>query len=196
VPRVNQANPNKRETDNASLPTKLALREWLLRRMKLTDVYVLDACAGAGHVWRAMEDRVNIRQWTKCDLKPRSNGTLAMSAVQAMRSLPVDTFNVIDIDPYGEPWTAYSAFLNRDAITQPTAVFLTYGHLRFSVVTNETLDMIGLPRDWYIPRTPAMATFCAERSLQVTHRHARIRCAARVHLPRVSYYALGLDPLK
>src|SRR4051812_43717130 len=110
-------------TDNRSIPTKIELRKRLLADMGLTEVRVLDTCAGAGHIWSAMEDHVAIKQWVRCDLRPRQHGTLALSAVQAIQNLPLEQFNVVDIDPYGEPWEPYMALLAR--LTTPTAVFLT-----------------------------------------------------------------------
>ena len=180
------------KTDNVSLASKVAIRCWLLARMDITDVYVLDTCTGAGHVWSAMDDHVTIRQWTRCDVTPRGAGTLALSAVDAVRRFPLDTYNVVDIDPYGEPWEPYRALLTR--ITRPVAVFLTHGHVRQSGVHATTLEALGLPSSWPVPRTPSLSAFAARSQLEQTWRYAHIQHAAHVRFPRVTYYALGLAP--
>lgn len=69
-----------KKTDNVSLASKVALRRWLLGRMGFTEVRVLDTCAELGKVWDAMSDHVQVRQWTRCDLKPRRPGPLALGA--------------------------------------------------------------------------------------------------------------------
>jgi hypothetical protein len=182
-----------RKTDNASLSSKIAIRRWLLDRMRLREIRVLDTCAGLGHVWQAMEDHVTIRQWTRCDVKPRRAGTVALSAVQALERFRLDTYDVVDIDPYGEPWEPYRVLLRR--MTTPMAVFLTHGHVMQSQVSTANLAAVGLPSTWPIPRTPALSAFVAGQLLSYTWRFATVRHAARIHFPRVTYYALALEPL-
>ena len=182
-----------KKTDNRSLPTKIALRRWLLDRMGFIEVRVLDTCTGLGRIWQAMEDHVTIRQWTRCDIKPRRAGTLALSATGALEKFNLAPYNVVDIDPYGEPWEPFRAFLRR--FSRPTALFLTHGHVMNAQVANSNLAAVGLPTNWPIPRTPALSAFVAGQCLSIAHDHAAIRYAAQVTLPRVSYYALGLEPL-
>ena len=182
-----------RKTDNRSLASKVALRRWLLKRMGFSEVRVLDTCAGLGHVWTAMEDHVTIQQWTRCDVKPRRPGTLALEALDAVKRFPLDVYNVIDIDPYCEPWAPYRAMLAR--LTQPTAVFLTHGHVMNAQVATANLQAVGLPADWPIPRTPALSSFVAATILAETWARADIRHAARMDPSAgVTYYALGLIP--
>src|SRR5262249_19333858 len=95
--------PPKPKVDNRSLRQKIALRRWLLGEMRFTTVHVADACAGAGTIWETMREHVTVAQWVRSDVKPRQVGTLRLSAAQMIGALPLDSFNVIDIDPYGEP---------------------------------------------------------------------------------------------
>lgn len=186
--------PAARKTDNVDLDAKLELRSWLLERMEIDRVRVLDTCSGLGHVWRAMASRATIDQWVRCDEKPRQPGVLKITAVESVRRLPLDRFNVIDIDPYGEPWEAYAIALRR--LTQPTAIFLTHGHVGHQAVSIATRAAVGLPATWPIPTTPAVSDWLARQRLASTHRHARILHAARMDpTARVTYYALGLAPL-
>ena len=182
-------------TDNRSLATKTELRKRLLADMGITDAYVLDTCAGAGEIWAAMADHVNVKQWIRCDLKPRQHGTLALSAQQAIQNLPLDTFNVIDIDPYGEPWEPYMALLAR--LRKPTAVFVTRGHVGWSRLSHATVAFVGLPDEWFmdLPRTPQLCQHAADLLLQRTWDFADILHSYMVRMRRVDYFALGLAPV-
>jgi hypothetical protein len=180
------------KTDNHSLRTKLDLRRGLLADMGLTRVRVLDVCAGAGHIWTAMREHVTVEQWTRCDIKPRQAGTLALTATQALGALPVDTFNVIDIDPYGEPWEAYLTALPR--LRQATAIFLTRGHVLFTTPSQRSRAAVGLPADWPVPHAPRLTAFVGAQILSSTWRYGEIRHASVVEFPRVTYYALALYP--
>lgn len=180
------------KTDNKSLKTKVELRRSLLAEMSLTSVSVLDACAGAGHIWTAMQAHVQVMQWIRCDIKPRQAGTLALTAMQAMSSLPIERFNVIDIDPYGEPWDAYLAVLPR--LRRETAMFLTRGHIGWSNPSRVARAAVQLPPDWPVPRAPRLTDFIGARILGLTWTYADIRQAYTVELPHVTYYALALAP--
>lgn len=180
--------------DNAALPKKLEIRRLLLGKMGLTEVTVLDACAGSGLVWSAMEDHVTIRQWIRCDIKPRDVNTLGLTATEAIRSLPTDAFNVIDIDPWGEPWEPYLALLPR--ITRPTAVFLTRGHIGPTRLSLAMLAAVGIPRDWEkdMIRVPELSAYVSQMILAQTWKYVTVTHAYETKLPHVSYYALGLKP--
>jgi hypothetical protein len=155
---------------------------------------VLDACAGAGAIWTTMRDHVTVRRWTRCDLKPRQAGTLTLSAEQAMRSLPLAAFNVIEIDPYGEPWDAYLEALPR--LRQPTAMFLTRGHVMMAMPSIISREAAGFRGVEYSPGRRDWPAYVGAQILSQTWRWADIVHATAVELPHVTYYALGLQPLK
>jgi hypothetical protein len=187
------------KTDNASLDTKIAIRRWLLERMDITEARVLDTCCGLGKIWTAMEEHVTVRQWTRCDVQPRRAGVLALDATTALQKFPLDVYNVIDIDPYGEPWPAYQVALQR--ITQPTAVFLTRGHTGISGISILAATAAGIPEAWHglLPKTPKLADFVADSFLSHTWRYLNIEHAAISRIQKsggtsVTYYALGLFP--
>ena len=182
-------------TDNAALPLKVAIRRWLLDRMGITEAYVLDTCSGEGRVWSAMANYVSIAQWVRTDIKPRTPGTMPLSAEQACTALPVEAFNVIDIDPYGDPFGAYNAMLIRRRILGPTAVFLTHGHVAHSVVADAAARAVGMPTDWPMPHSPGLSDFIAKMNLEATWKHATILHAAQIAQKTVDYYAIGLAPL-
>jgi hypothetical protein len=187
----------KNKLDNRSLASKIAIREWLLARMRFEDVTVLDVCSGHGHIWSAMKDRVRIRQWTRTDRQPRGPHVLTLDAVSAIARFNLDGYNVIDIDPYGEPWEAYLVALQR--ITRPTAFFLTHGHVMMGGrISALTLKTVGIKPDWPIPRTPTLDAFVGDLMLRQTWKHATILHAGKIDYggSRVTYYALGVEPLK
>jgi len=202
----------RKSTDSSNIPSKVALRLWLLKKMGIKEVYVLDTCAGEGKIWEAMQkqDEITVRQWTRCDIKPRRNGVIKLDATDAIEQMPLDTYNVIDIDPYGEPWEPYLALLER--ITKPTAVFLTScqlgGRQPMSIVSCEA---VGIPATWapQIPRESALPRFVSERILNQTVEYVDVMHAGRMVLDPdtnvengreqhgrafVTYYALGLKP--
>lgn len=185
--------PPKPKTDNRSLRNKIALRRWLLDQMQLRDVSVLDTCAGEGHIWTAMQDHVRVRQWVRTDVKARHPGTLKLTALQAVTTFDITGFNVIDIDPYGEPWEPYLALLPR--LRQPTAIFLTRGRVEYTVASNAALEACGIPAGWKVPHSPRLATYLDNCVLSLTWQHATILHASSVDLRNVSYYALGLSPI-
>lgn len=187
--------------DNRSLETKLALRAWLLGKMAITSVRVLDTCAGSGHVWGAMRQRIAVEQWVRCDIKARQAGTLQLDATDAVKSLPVASFNVVDIDPYGLPWEPYMALLERireGTVTEPMAVFLTCGRMAIMRANLPTMKAVGIPRSWArdLPRSAYVNDYIGGRILSSTWNAADITHAARVTMPRsnVTYYAVGLAP--
>lgn len=190
--------------DNRSLHSKVKLRRYLLERLGWTDdVRVLDACTGKGLIWTEMEQHVTIKRWTRCDIKPEpgaENGTvLRLSAVQSLSNMDLADFNVIDIDTYGEPWSAYHVLLQR--FTTPMAVFLTYGRMVSGRGASDWLkEAVGIPRDWNIPRVPQVTDFIGETFLKRTWEyaditHSYINYSHPGHArSAVSYYALALTP--
>lgn len=207
---VHNDKPSKQ--DSSSTAAKVRLRRWLLDRMSIEDAYVLDACAGLGQIWESMEDHVNIMQWTKCDIAPRRVGTLKIDATNAIERFPIETYNVVDIDPFGDPWEPYWALLPR--IKKPTAVFLTHSfRLNVTQVSRVLCESGGIPSEWFadIPHDGALVRFLAERLLSRTVDFVDVLHSARMSVERgprgkgagtglknqtVNYYALGLAPKK
>ena len=193
-----------KKTDNRSLPSKIAIRTWLLDQMGLKTVRVLDVCTGEGHIWTEMEKHCDITRWVKVDIKPRRSGTLKLKAVDAIRAFSLDDFDVVDIDTYGDPWDAYREVLAK--LTSPIGVFLTHGHTMSLNVSYATLRSEGIPASWvtqregaphatFMPQTPETGLYFADRALRSTWKTAHIDHAAEIQLRRVAYYALAIRPL-
>lgn len=172
--------------------------------MALTErVHVLDACSGYGLVWSELEKHVTIKRWVRCDIKPRpgqnESSMLRLSAIQSMQSMPLEEFNVIDIDMYGDPWEPYFVLLKR--LKTPMVVFLTHGRVvRGADTSNFAKSTAGLPYDWPTPQLPHVVDYIAQRCLEATWLHAEILHAAQVYSApgqaraAVNYYALAIRP--
>lgn len=188
-----------KKTDTANMSNKVEIRKWLLSRLGIDEVYLLDTCAGKGDVWSACEEAgVVLRQWTRVDLKPRKDGTLKLDATTALSKLDLSTYNTIDIDTYGEPWEPYFTLLPK--ITKPTAVFLTRGALALNIPSIFAMGRVGIPKDWrknmgawgnvLHPYIDALLVSQTLRFCDVTHAAMVDRAGGM----RLSYYALGLKP--
>lgn len=190
------------KVDNSALAAKIELRLWLLKRMGIKEAYVLDTCAGLGKIWDEMQKHVTVRQWTRCDIKPRRAGTLKLDATEAIERFPLETYNVVDIDPYGEPWDPYMALLKR--LTKPTAVFLTYcersGICTLSLAAGSA---VNIPEGWNsdLPHSSDLAQYVGELVLRRTWDYADIFHSAKMRVEKgggalATYYALGLRPIQ
>lgn len=185
-----------KKLDNRSLPAKIAIRRWLLDKMGITQVRLLETCTGGALIWRAMEDYVELKLWTKIDVKPRpgTGAVLKLTATQAINALPLHEYNVIDCDFYGDPWEAYRAVLAH-GIRQPLAVFLTHGHVSQAQLSHAAMAAVGMPTDWKIPVQPSVNAYVASRIVARTWEVATIDHAATIEFPHVTYLALALSPL-
>jgi hypothetical protein len=182
--------------DHRELAVKLRIRRWLLDQLQWPELHVLDACSGDGLIWSELDKDYTIRRWIRCDLKPRGNLVLKLSAAHALATMDLDDITVVDIDPFGEPWEAYLNFLER--FTRPTAVFLTYGAMVYDI-SNFLRARLHIPLHWNIPQVPAVMEMVAQRMLGETRRYATIQRAATLAMPPgnghapVRYYALAIS---
>ncbi len=109
-----------RKRDNSSLPLKLALRREALAACKRKPPFVLDAFAGLGEMHRALYSDLN---GVAIDNDPNRAGLLPFArptwtcldadAVSAIENglLAQYDFDLIDLDPYGNPWPAVLAVI-------------------------------------------------------------------------------------
>jgi len=205
-------NDKPAKQDSSSTAAKIRLRRWLLDRMDIEEAYVLDACAGLGQIWEGMEEHVSLMQWTKCDIKPRRPGTLKLDATDAIERFPLETYNVVDIDPYGDPWEPYWALLPR--IKKPTAVFLTHSfRLNVCQISYAVAEACGIPHDWMadLPHDGGLMRYMGAHMLSRTVDFVDVLHSAKMGVERgargkgsggglnnqtINYYALGLAPKK
>ncbi len=123
-----------RRTDNSNLAGKLALREHFLQKyhscetslsekssMEAHRTLVLDAGHGQGVLWRELCKKYPCRV-IGLDVKP-IKGTLKMSNLVYMRH-SVWSYEIIDLEAYGEPWQAWEYVLQKSPKLAIT-VFMT-----------------------------------------------------------------------
>lgn len=126
-----------RQRDNTFLANKVALR--LKHLPSQTPLYVLDAFAGNGVIWRAVEEATNttIRRLGIDNKTTAKGATLIGDNVKFLRAMNLSQFNVIDLDAYGTPFRQLEALWGK---TGRCAVFVTF------IQTNEGTLHKGLLR--------------------------------------------------
>jgi hypothetical protein len=180
-------------TDNNSLGKKLGLRLHVLKEMGIQRLRVLDLCAGKGLVWSEMAKHYAIDSYTPVDEKPRLAGSIKFKlSERLLEGFDLQFYNVIDIDPYGEPWLGWCNVYPR--IAQRTAVFLTVGNLFPVNPSTAVLETLGIPKDWNIPKSRGLTTLAEKHLICQPNPSTRIVKAWRILKAHVSYYGLIVEP--
>ncbi|MFA6927119.1 MAG: hypothetical protein WCQ69_08995 [Bacteroidales bacterium] len=120
------------KTDNANLPSKLALRRHFLSAWPPESV--LDCCQGNGIIWSTLRREYPVR-YMGVDIKHKK-GRVKIDSVRILDQ-PGWDFDVVDIDTYGSPFKHWLAVLlhGRRDIT----VFLTIGRMGGMTVLDKAL---------------------------------------------------------
>lgn len=112
----------KQPKDNSTLFKKLQLRRSVLAQLE--QPFVLETHGGYGKVWQQVY--AHIEQGVVLEKDPKRTGVLAQQrptwavyegdCVAALREGAGShlAVNLLDVDPYGEPWSAIEAFLMSD----------------------------------------------------------------------------------
>lgn len=182
------------KTDNRSLPTKLAMRTRVLQAAGVTEARVLDVCAGEGRIWDAMRRRIAVAQYVPCDKTSRRPGAFELEAIQAIRVFDLAEFNVIDIDPYGDPWWIY--FMLLPLLRTKTCIFLTWGTLMPSgaLKSLSLREAAGIPRAWNVPADAKMLDYVVQFALAKTLDYSIIDFACEAKSGFGRYYGLVVTP--
>ena len=193
---MSPSNRTATKTDNASLPKKLELRRYVLGKACFPELRVLDLCAGAGHIWRALREEYPVASYTPCDQKPRLPGCIKGEAARLIDAFDLSRFNVIDIDTYGEPWECWLKAASR--IRTPTVVFMTFGTASARGGFNTSAAAraaLGIPATWpVLPQKLELALFAADYCLAKGAELCAVIAAAKTKLPNVTYYGLVCGP--
>lgn len=109
--------------DDSTLKEKVALRRVMLRQMKKPPV-ILEAYGGLGHIWAACYSAVpgGVVFEKKADRSvylAQQRPTWAVYEADCIMAMIEGagghlTINVLDVDPYGDPWPAIAAFFESD----------------------------------------------------------------------------------
>lgn len=185
-----------KQVENSRLAIKLEIRRRILRHVA-GPLAVLDCCTAKGLLWANLRREFEVGSYLPVDLKPQLPGTLRMDSRDAVRALDLAAFNVIDVDTFGEPWEHWGVIVEK--LAQPTAVFLTHGHVtqgQGGGVSLVARRMMGIPETWAVPQHPALQRLAADYCLAVSRDRLDIHAAVRFTSPRVDYYGLFLAPNK
>lgn len=131
-------------TDNANLPSKLALRRSFLREVRPPEggkLRVFDACQGEGVIWGTLR-REFPTVYLGVDEKPKAGRLRVDSALVLAR--PGWRYDVVDIDTYRQPWRHWAQVVANGSGRM--TVFLTIGEssgIR-SQLSNDGMDALGL----------------------------------------------------
>jgi len=121
----------------------------MLDRLGLKSVYVLDAFAGQGLVWKEVaRQRPNIEIVTLgIEKRKYINPDVIMGDNRkAMKGMDLTVFDIIDLDAFGCPWEQL-AICAAQAPNVP--VVLTHISVTLGPVPKGLLKAAGLPAAWY-----------------------------------------------
>lgn len=136
-------------TENSHLRTKVRIRLEAIEALGLTDMYVLDAFAGKGLVWKEIQ-----RQ--RPDLKIRTLGIEKRKYInpdcimgdnrKAMKGMDLRVFDLIDLDAFGCPWEQLQICAD---LAPEVPVVLTHIGVDLGPVPKGLLLAVGIPQRWY-----------------------------------------------
>ena len=141
---MSKARTDTVKTDNANLPMKARLRaDNLPRGLKV--VRVLDAYHGTGAVWREVARRKpGVRfDVVGIDKKAKSTDGFLGDNMKWLPALPLDQFDVIDLDAYGCPFAQLELLFARKFNGM---VFVTFNQTVFGCLPNALLQALGFTK--------------------------------------------------
>lgn len=133
------------KTDNHNLPAKLALRRRLLAGAEAFlggPLHVLDCFGGTEAIWTVLKAEFPVAEYLSLDIKAR-RGRLKVDSARFVAERQ-ERFNVVDLDAYGMPWEHFASVLRWG---RPLIVFLTVGLKFNTALSDQALQLAGLPTD-------------------------------------------------
>ena len=150
----------KKKCDNSNMRAKIACRVLAVRELG-EPARVLDLYHGRGHVWRRVSEYLRVDELCGVDIEPRDIATLRLSAMRAIKNLPIERFNVFDLDPYGSCFGEYSALCDRLSGGPPRRVVVAMTmafRCAGACVPKSLWDALGVP----VEHRPNLSPFSAE----------------------------------
>lgn len=183
--------------DNSDSLNKLALRRQGLTRWHPAGapLSVLDCCAGHRHIWGQLRTEFPVEKYVGIDKAVTGQGNIRLDSAIWLRSVRLATYDVIDVDVYGDPWSHWMTILQR--IERDTTVFLTEGiaGIGMSNISKAQLALAGIPQHWAIPRSAVIREMLTDRCLQTLFEYSLDCGGCLVSHSRFSdtrYYAVRL----
>jgi len=138
------------KTDNRHLDEKIKIRRYFLDKYPLKTYRVIDCCAGEQAIWGILRRHYPI-QYTGLDKNRVDSGVVKIAAERWLRDVEWSA-DVLDIDPYGEPWPIYFAALE-NYMGEDLTVFLTNCNAPIKTVrlmSKSVRAKLGIPEKWKI----------------------------------------------
>lgn len=136
-------------TENSHLRTKVRLRLELIEQLGRKNLYVLDAYAGQGLVWKEIQRQRPDLTITTVGIEKRKyvNPNVIMGDNRkAMKGMDLSVFDLIDLDAFGCPWEQLAIAAER---APQVPVVLTHISVTLGPVPKGLLKAAGLPAQWY-----------------------------------------------
>ena len=126
------------KTDNKSVANKVFLRRKATEN--LDKLYVLDLFAGNNVLWR----NIDKQRYYGVELVPNKGANLNADAKQALISLDLSAFNVIDCDSYGIPFEICRKIIENESVKSGTVVLYTAITNAFTQLPKVCIDELGI----------------------------------------------------
>lgn len=130
------------QTDNSCLEEKILLRLNSLEGIKKETVQVLECFGGDGVIWDAVASRTPQKIRTlRIDLKGDRKGLyLHGNNLKYLASMPLQGFDIIDLDAYGSPFHQLQAIFKRGYKGVVHCTFIQSG---MGMINHELLAAVG-----------------------------------------------------
>lgn len=140
----------KTDNNDQAMKAKVELRQKVLEA--IPSAHVFDAFAGSGKMHDAVWHRA--ASYVGCDLRwfRDQRRVFVANNLRVLRAIPLEPYNVFDLDAYGAPWEQAIVILERRAWRsgELVAFILTDGsglRLRFGGLPKSTQALARLPMD-------------------------------------------------
>ena len=119
------------KTDNYYLEPKLLLRRYFLQKYfsGKDAIKVMDCCAGDRVIWSNLMTEFPNVEYVGFDVKPDKSKTFKIDSSRILEQ--PSSYDVVDIDTYGEPWQHYFNLLKNNK-SKEIIVFLTIGLVKMA----------------------------------------------------------------
>lgn len=179
---------SKRRTDNSYLADKIALRLSMIPKKE--GLSVLDAFHGSGTIWKNISKKYAERiKITKIDIEQKDQGFIFIGDNRKfLSSLPLEKYNVVDLDAYGIPYNQLKILFNKG---YKGLVFVTFIQSVMGRLQNDFLTDLGYTRKM-VEKCPSL--FCKNglvKFLRWLNLNGINRVTMRNHL-RKSYLGFGV----
>jgi len=136
-------------TENSHLRTKVRIRLEAIERLGKTDLYVLDAFAGKGLVWKEIKRQRPDLTISTLGIEKRKyiNPEVIMGDNRKeMKGMDLSVFDLIDLDAFGCPWEQLKLCAQNGPMVP---VVLTHIAVDLGPVPRGLLDASPVPTAWY-----------------------------------------------